>query len=265
MATSAEAPEPLLMPAAAAAPETIFKPQPGLEIERPEGLYLPLPSFAEAEEPSSSRTVWTVLFVAAGLSLGAFGYQARETWLPRASATVRSVLPAQPPSPPALGLNTVDLNGQLQIRWDRNSPAVRNGTGGAIEITDGGPTQILPLDQVQLQSGVQTYARHGEKVDASLIVYGPQGRVREATGFLGKLPEAPLVASAQPAPAPPDPNPALRKERDALAKQNARLKADVTAQTERARKAEKAADDLRQQLRMERRRRLGNQVPDTGK
>jgi len=153
----------------------------------------------------------------------------------------------------------------LQIRWDGNSPAVRSATGGAIEITDGGPTQVLQLDQAQLQSGVQTYARHSEKVDASLVVYGPEGRVREATGFMGKLPEAQVAAPAAPAPAPPDPNPAIRKERDALAKQNAKLKADVTAQTERARKAEKAADDLRRQLRLEQRRRLGNQVPDTVK
>ncbi len=271
LATSAEAPEPLLMPAAAAEPESIYKPQPGLEIDRPDGLYLPLPAFAEAEEPSTSKTVWTVLFVAAGLSLGAFGYQAREAWLPRASATVRSVLPPQAPPPPSLGLNTLELSGQLQIRWDRNSSAVRSATGGAIEITDGGPTQVLQLDQAQLQSGVQTYARRSEKVDASLVVYGPEGRVREATGFLGKLPEAQAAApaapaaSAEPAPAAPDPNPALRKERDALAKQNAKLKADVTAQTERAHKAEKAADDLRRQLRLEQRRRLGNQVPDTAK
>jgi hypothetical protein len=177
---------------------------------------------------------------------------------------MHAMMPAVVSDPPSLGLKVVDTLGQLQIQWNRNSDPVRRGTAGVIEIADGGPVQVLQLDPVHLQAGNMTYARRGEKVDVSLIVFLPDGaRPREVTSFLGKLPDAPKPDSAGanvPKAAPEDP--ALRKQRDALLQQNAKLRSDLAAQADRARRLEKSLEDARKQLRLEQRRRMGNQNPD---
>ena len=74
--------------------------------------------------------------------LGILGaaFQIRHMWLPQVLAPFR---PAPPPlplrPPPALGLSTIDREGQLQITWDRNSPAVQHADDAVLEITEGGP------------------------------------------------------------------------------------------------------------------------------
>ena len=59
--------------------------------------------------------------------------------------------PAIPETPPQLRLNAIDLNGQLQIRWNQDVPAVRNAVGGLLEISDGAQApQGIVLDRAHL-------------------------------------------------------------------------------------------------------------------
>jgi hypothetical protein len=115
----------------------------------------------------------------------------------------------------------------LQILWDRNSAAVRLGRDAILEITDGGPPAAIPLDAGHLQTGAFTYGRQGERVDVKLIVHQPDGgQVREATSFLGKLPER------QPAAV----DPAVLKQRNELARQAAKLQKALNSQAARTKK-----------------------------
>ena len=76
------------------------------------------------------------------------------------------------PVPPPLGLNTIDREGQLQISWDRTSPAVQHASDALLEINEGGPKPTaIQLDAAHLQTGSFTYARTAEKVDVKLIVH----------------------------------------------------------------------------------------------
>jgi hypothetical protein len=217
---------------------------------------LPLPAFAAAPPKRSRKPLWGLLAVGVGLALGAAGYEARvKLWLQAGAPAKASPDPKSAQPAVSLGLNTIDLDGQLQIRWDQNSPAILSAASGALEITDGGPVQALQLDQEQLRAGIQTYARRGEKVGVTLIVNRAEGSLRETTGFFGKLPE----------PQPPEPSASDRQrlvsQRDELMRLNARLRADLAKQTERALRAELAAEELRRLLRAEQRRRPENPPP----
>jgi len=121
-----------------------------------------------------------------------------------------------------MGLNTVDLGGQLQIRWDPNSQTVRRATGGILSIGAGGPfPQEISLDKAHLLSGVFTFARQTERVDVSLALTQPDGSApREVTAFLGKLPgsEDPAVR---------DKLAKIQAELDAEVERNARLQKDL--------------------------------------
>jgi hypothetical protein len=148
-----------------------------------------------------------------------------------------------------LGLNAIDLSGQLQIRWDRNAPAVQRGAAATLEIGEGGQLKAEPLDQPHLRAGVFTYARRGERVDVTLTVTQPDRRVaREATSFMGKLPAAELTES-----------PEARQAREDAAKQAAEFKSALEAQTKRTKKLEKSLDDVMKQLKQQQQRRLQNQ------
>jgi proteasome lid subunit RPN8/RPN11 len=205
----------------------------------PAATELPCPRFLDTEPKRSRRWLKVSLAVAAGLAAVGTGLGTRGLWLPRVLSVARPaahVASAAPVAPPSLGLNTVDSDGQLQIRWDRSSVAVRRGVDAILEITDGDQPQPLPLDAAHLQTGVFTYARQGARVDVSLVIHELNGKqTREATSFLGQ-PPAPKVA-----PPPATDNPPLRKERDALVQQVAQLKSDLNAQTARAKDLEKNA------------------------
>jgi hypothetical protein len=127
---------------------------------------------------------------------------------------------------------------------------VRNGAGAWLEIRDtGSAPQAIPLDQAHLQSGTFTYARQGERVDAALAIDQPNGKAaRESTTFLGKPPEKAEDAAA------------LRKQRDDLTLQNAKLESDLKAANDRSRKLEKSLWDARARLRNQQRQRLENQI-----
>ena len=185
-------------------------------------------------------------------ALGAAAYWKRDLWLPRVAAMAQRRAPAPAP-PPALGLNTIDSEGQLQIRWDRNSPAVQRASGGVLRIGAGGPSrQQIPLDKAHLLSGVFTFARQTERVDVSLGLTQPDGRSsREVTMFVGKLPDKTPAA-----------DPAVQEERDNLAKQVAKIQTDLDAEIARNAKLQKSMDQMSKQLRAQQRSRLANQAPD---
>jgi proteasome lid subunit RPN8/RPN11 len=191
------------------------------------------------EEPAPRRRWWTTAVVGGVITIGAIVgvLKTREVWMSRLMSAIRTEQPATPPAP-SMGLRTADFDGQLQIAWDRSSPAVRQGAAGLLEISDGGPLpQSIPLDPAHLQTGTFTYARQSEKVDVKLIVRRTDGQeLREATTFLGKLPE-------RKAPVEDD---TARRQRDELA--------------ERTRKLEKDLQTMREEMRQQQRRRMVNQV-----
>jgi hypothetical protein len=192
--------------------------------------------------------------------LGTLGaaFQIRQMWLPRVLAAIRPApAPAPAPTPvvapPTLGLNSIDREGQLQITWNRNSPTVQNASDALLEISEGGPhLTAIQLDTVHLQAGSFTYARTAEKVDVKLIVHRKGGPdLREVTSFLGKLPERKPAENRQ-----------AQKERDELARQAAKLKADLNFQAAKTKKLEKDVKSMRDEMRLQQLRRLKNQVPD---
>ena len=83
------------------------------------------------------------------LAIGAVAFERRDSWLPL----------LQPATPARLALNAVDDDGQLRIRWDGASMAVRQASGGTVVIADGPMPLIIPLDATHLQTGTLTYGR----------------------------------------------------------------------------------------------------------
>jgi proteasome lid subunit RPN8/RPN11 len=214
---------------------------------------IPIPKFLESPpERNSRRAVLTVVILGVCLAAAGAAFQTRSLWLPRVADLYRR---SQPDAQSLfLGLNAVDLAGQLQIRWDRNSPAVQQATEATLEILDGGAPHADALDPAHLQTGVFTYARRTERVDVALTARLPDGRVvREATSFLGRPPEAGAAAENQ----------ELRKTQEDFTKQAAKLKSDLGAQTKRTRNLERSLADVQKQLREQQTRRMLNQ--DSGK
>jgi hypothetical protein len=221
--------------------------------ERPDEQLIPIPKFLETPPKSGSRHVVLTLVILGGcLAAAAAAFQTRLLWLPRVAALYRRSEPAPPPL--FLGLNAIDLAGQLQVRWDRNSPAVRQAAEGMIEIVDGATPHANALDAAHLQAGVFTYARQTEKIDVTLTARLPDGRlVREATSFLGRPPDG----------APAAENPDVRKAREDFVNETAKLKSDLRSQTARTRTLEKSVEDVQKQLKDQQVQRMLNQ--DSGK
>jgi len=165
--------------------------------------------------------------------------------------------PISPLAAAAAGLNAVERDGQLQILWDGSAPDVKHCVSATLLITDGAAPRSLPLDAVQLQSGTMNYARQSERVDVTLSLIQPNGQRRlQATTFIGKLPFA-----ATPPASAAEPIDDLRKERDQLAADNARLKEALARQTDTNQRLQKLLDQLRvEHQREEQRRRLENQA-----
>jgi proteasome lid subunit RPN8/RPN11 len=244
-------PAPVAQPVSPAAPPA--PPKSAISLSEPAAAELSAPSFL-VERASSSRR-WMVVGIGIVAILGVLGaaFEVRQMWLPQVLAAIRPE-PAVPPPPPPLGLSTLDREGQLQINWDRNSPSVQRASDAILEITGGGqlPTAIQ-LDTAHLQAGSFTYARTAEKVDVLLIVHQKDGPdLREVTSFLGKLPDR------QPA---EDPE-AQQKQREEMAKQAAKLKADVSFQAAKTKKLEQEVQSMREELQLQQQRRLNNQLPD---
>jgi proteasome lid subunit RPN8/RPN11 len=211
--------------------------------------------------PPSERRSWlwlkVVLAIAVVAGIGVLGFQARQLWWHRVTALFTPSGSSTVAFAP-VGLSTIDTDGQLQIHWDRYSSAVRQASGGTLSINDSGSyPRELKLDPVHLQAGNFSYVREGESVSVTLALDEPNGQqAHEISTFLGKLPHRPE---------PPADNPGVRKERDALAEEAARLRKELAVQVERNGKLQKSLDAARAQLREQIRKRLGNQSPDRGK
>lgn len=161
--------------------------------------------------------------LAAVLAIAAFGFETRRVWLPRIWHGAAAAAPASVAT--SLGLVLSDHDGQLRIGWDRKAPAIATATRGTLEISAGGGLpSATQLDAAQLQAGSFTYMRETEKVDVVLSVEGPNGELgHESVAFLGKLTE----------PAANTPDPAVARQRDALAVEVERLKGDLKIQVAR--------------------------------
>jgi proteasome lid subunit RPN8/RPN11 len=195
---------------------------------RPETIQVAPPAFTQSALPRSWGGLGILIALSVGLAFGAGAYQMRQLWLPRLMR-----LGQGPAGRAYVGLTTLDTDGQLQIRWDRDSPAVRDAEQGSLVIEDGAVPQAILLDPPHLRTGAFTYGRQTERVDIALTVHGPAGQtVREVATYLGKLP-----ARAQP---------------------------DATKELRgRTKKLEKTVEDLRQEL--HKRKRMSNQSPESVK
>jgi proteasome lid subunit RPN8/RPN11 len=240
---------PVIAVVAEAAPQESAPPaEPAPEASARQTAELPIPSFlAPPAEPKSHWLLATVLAIAICLVAAAVGYQTRDLWLPRLTAAIS-------PAPPlSIGLNTSDSDGQLQIQWDGNSPVVRRATNAILEIDDGPVRQEIQLDPRHLQAGTITYGRQGARVDIKLAILLPGGQwARGAASFLGSPPEH----------KPPPEDPEIRKQRDELAQEAAKLKSDLAADEARTRKLAKSLDDVKKVLQDQQRKRLDNQSPE---
>lgn len=246
-------PDPVAAPVLDLAPAVAAPavPEAANSLSEPTAAEVPIPKFLMERAASSRR--WMVVgigIVAIGGILGA-AFQVRQMWVPRVLAAFRPE-PAVPPAPPTLGLNTIDREGQLQISWNGNSPAVRRASDAVLEITDGGQLPVaLPLDTAHLETGSFTYARTSDKVDVKLIIHQKGSPdVREVTSFLGKLPD----------PKPAE-DPEAQKQREEMVKQADKLKTELNAQAAKTKKLEQEVQSMREEMRRQRQRRLNNQAP----
>jgi JAB1/Mov34/MPN/PAD-1 ubiquitin protease len=199
-----------------------------------------LPRFLDVTPPAPRRWPKVVIPFVVGASIGVAAYWQRDLWTPHVMALTRAAPLVAP------GLNTVDLNGQLQIRWNRNSPAVSQATSGVLHVKGGAPSaEEIALDRDHLLSGVFTIARQDERVDVSLVLNRTDGQpIREVTGFIGKLPDA-KTASQEGVPPP---------MQDDVTK----IRADLDEEVQRNRTMQKSIDFLAKQLHDQQRAHLLN-------
>lgn len=196
-----------------------------------------LPRFTQLKPERSRRAVIAVACLAIGLAAGGIGYLTRSSWLPPIVSKLGLLLSKEPDSD--FSLSVLDQNGQLNIQWDRNAPAVRNALEATLEITDGSPApRSIRLDSAHLATGSFSYGRESERVDVALTAREPNGRqVREQTSYLGKLPS---------------------QNRDALAEKTEQLQKDLDFQASRTRKLEKDLKGMHDEMQNEKRQRMSN-------
>lgn len=178
----------------------------------------PLPAFLSPPARKYGREWfwWAALVLAVGGGMFAF----KDSWLPAFS---------REPATPAL-LMTFDLDGQLQIRWDRAAEVVRSASGGTLEITDGTAKTLVALDRKRLQEGTFSYARQTPRVDIRLALDQPDGRKQEElTSFLGQ------------APAP-------KPSADSTAADRAKLRQELEDQAARTLQLKRAIDEMQAEL-----------------
>jgi len=104
-----------------------------------------------------------------------------------------------------LSLRALDVGGQLQIAWNRNSRVIRHSQSGALEIEDGSLKVHHELSQEYLLAGNITYLRTTGNVLVRLTVRGAdQSQLTEISRFLGptRAPAAPIATGAPIAAAP---------------------------------------------------------------
>lgn len=152
--------------------------------------------------------------------------------------------PAPPPvAPPSLGFHAVDSDGDMRLEWDKSLKQVRESTRGDLLIRDGQADPIrVNLDPTRLATGSYVYSRKSADVEIVLTVYPPSEKpLEESARFVG----APVGLSKT------DSADELRKQRDALATDNERLRDDLRRETNRNRDLEEAIQALKNRVNVE--------------
>jgi len=113
----------------------------------------------------------------------------------------------------SIQLQALDQKGQLQIRWNPHSDAIRRAVAAKLYITDGGEHLFVKLDDARLRLGNVSYPRTSNRVELRMELAEPDGKqVEEQATFVGVRPPAPDEfpletnngpTGVQPAPAPP--------------------------------------------------------------
>lgn len=234
----------LLQPSASGPPRPVEQPAPilagpgpaGTPSETPPGpgaAQISVPAFLTA---TRRRRSWRWLWWAAIILALVTGLAAvKEDWMPY-------LVYRQPP--PSLSLTAYDLEGQVQIHWDRAAEPIRSAAAGTLEITDGARHSVVALDRGMLQRGTVSYARQTARVDMRLTVGRPDGKkFEEFASFLGG-------AASKPATDRSADTETLRKE--------------LHDQTIRTRRLERAIGEMRAEIRreQERRRNAGQSQPN---
>jgi hypothetical protein len=183
---------------------------------------------AIVDPPRSASRRWAGI---AALIVAAIGLVAVTSHSHSASSAARpndaGLAVNQAPIQPAAFLRAVDSQGQLQIRWDRDSRAVREARDAVLHIQDGSAASDVPLDAPHLQGGAFNYARQSERIDVKLTIHEVSGQRAEAvTSFLGKLPETAKPQRVNDA--APKQSAELAKQSAELTRQNAALSSQST-------------------------------------
>jgi hypothetical protein len=203
-----------------------------------------------ANPPLATRadTYWQPNFDAPGSSASARRGGSRWIWaipgllaLVLAGAIVRDRV--QPAQPKPIGLRLEEHGDHITFSWDGNSPTVRGAFGGSIEIADGHGGDHLELSREQLRAGSIDLTRQPSDLEATLILRLTGGATaREVARYVGPVgPPAAVDAEAA----------QLRRERDRLQAENARLKEKSRRDAVRADNAEGLVRILQKRLQVE--------------
>ena len=126
------------------------------------------PDRVPASSKPGSGWVWiplSFIFLLLGVALG---YQA--------AMNMGSRVTAGSPQDYSLSLSVAKTGGNLTVRWDGQSAAVRTAQRGLLEIDDSGSTKSVQLDAAQLQNGSLIYRNSTGTVRFRLTVY-PRARL----------------------------------------------------------------------------------------
>jgi hypothetical protein len=85
------------------------------------------------------------------------------------------------PASALLELRVEGIAGQLVLKWNKESDAVRNAQQATLSITDGDHTEDVALDLATLRGGSAVYAPLTADVTFRLTVVSRQGESRSAT------------------------------------------------------------------------------------
>jgi hypothetical protein len=133
---------------------------------------------AEPESKPRGRTGWvwlplSFIFLLLGVLLG---FQAALTLRPQAAASPTEAF--------SVGLAATKDGDNLNVRWDRQSAAIRVATKGALVINDGNYHKTVDLDAAQLQTGSVVYRHSSGAVKFQLELWlGERNRLTETVAW----------------------------------------------------------------------------------
>ena len=117
----------------------------------------------------------------------------------------------RPRAVPSMGLHARRQNGDLELTWNRESPAIASATAGEIAIQDGDLNHRIALDSSQLRGGSVLYVPLNDNIQIRLTAI--TGEISAAESVLVLLPKgkAPLTQPLEESvPAAPIPRPPRR-------------------------------------------------------